>query len=88
MTVAPRAAAAALAPSYEYWLKFLSVIDPTSVTTPILRLELGATVPVAPEPEVGEDVAPEPEHAATMAAMEISEQALRSILLIRLSPLS
>jgi hypothetical protein len=59
-----------LAPSYEYWLKFLSSTRPTSVTTPIFRLELGAAL--------GTGVA-ELEHAATNTAVARSPKAVRSL---------
>src|SRR5574337_546857 len=44
---APMSCAPFWAPSKEYWLKFLSSTVPTSVTTPILRAELGAALVAA-----------------------------------------
>src|SRR4051812_27035703 len=50
---APMLCAPSFAPSYEYWLKFLSSIVPTSVTTPTVQ-PLGAIV----APSVGATVGP------------------------------
>ena len=46
-SAAPMSVAPATAPSYEYWLKFLSLTVPTSVTTPILS-DTGVGVGDAP----------------------------------------
>ena len=44
---APMAVAPSRAPAYEYWLKFLSSIEPTSVWTPTLK------APAAGDPAAG-----------------------------------
>src|SRR5262245_10565611 len=48
-SAAPMASAPSWAPSNEYWLKPRSSIVPTSVTSPILRSELGAAPPGLPD---------------------------------------
>src|SRR5450759_3536735 len=73
---APMSVAPATAPSYENWLKFLSSTVPTSVTTPIFRVEVATD---AAADVAGEGVLPPLQALATRARTAINESPIERV---------